>query len=215
MTFTGFNLFSDVNQFVNTENVSAFNNVTGVKSFGTFAADQLYGTALGSGALTQFIKFGLAGYGFIVDTITKERLVFQYNVDIKESGGAEYAQQNTLARSIPQYQYKGGKERLLDMPITFTMKERHRDDVRRSVRWLQALCYPEYNGGIEASIAPHPVVVIQGKLYWKDVWIVKDFSVEWGKARDPITQLPSEATVNLTLAEISGRGKSYSEMIFL
>lgn len=211
--FSGFQIFSDIGKYVNTEKIGGLLGGGGFGSFGSIVADQFFGAV--SGPVSTLIrKLGLGGYGFIVDTITKERLVFQYNVDAKEQGGAEYTKQSTLARSVPQYQYKGGKDRVLTLPITFTMQTATRDDVRRSVRWLEALAYPDYNGS-EIAQGPHPVLVVQGKLYMKDLWLVQDFAVEWGQARDPITQLPSEATVNLTLIEVSSRGKSPSDMLFL
>lgn len=142
-------------------------------------------------------------YGYIVDTVTQERLAFQYNVNISEAGGAEYATFQTIARSIPQYHYKGGKERTLTLPIDFTMRTETRQDVLSSIRWLQALTYPDYDGENETSFSPHPVIVIQGQLYYKDIWLAKDFNISWGEARDPISQIPSEATCTLTLMEIS------------
>lgn len=206
MGFSGFQVFgSAASSFLNTE------KLTGLGS-ATFLANQFI-NAQGN-VLQKILRFALGGYGFIVDTVTRERLLFQYNVDIRESGGAEYEMHQTIARSVPQYHYKGGKERILEMPITFTMQEFLREDVKRSVRWLQSLAYPSYSGS-EVDNSPHPVVVVQGRLYTKDLWIVKDFNVQWGQARDPITQIPNEATVNLTLAEISNRGKSQQDFIFL
>lgn len=204
MAFSSFQIFGE-KQFFNSEKL------------GGLASNIFLGTDLinGQGNLFQKLaRLALGGYGFIVDTVTKERLIFQYNVDIKETGGAEYTTHQTIARSVPQYQYKGGKERVLNMPITFTMQEVFRDDVRRSVRWLQSLAYPTYSGS-EVDNAPHPVVVVQGRLYTKDTWIVKDFEVSWGQARDPVTQMPNEATVNLTLVEVSNRGKTKNDLIFI
>jgi hypothetical protein len=95
------------------------------------------------------------------------------------------------------------------------MREFTRNDVKRNVRWLQSLAYPDYNGDSEVSKAPHPVVVIQGQLYNQDLWAARDFSIEWGDALDPITQLPSEATVNLTLIEMGKAGKSRGDVLSL
>lgn len=180
-------------------------------SGGGFTPSQFFGLVGGGG---NFLQSNLANLGFIVDTVTRERLAFQYNVDSKEKYSANYQTHEPLARSNPIYQYKGGKERVLDLPIVFTMKENSRDDVLKSVRWLQSLLYPDYDGN-EASLAPHPVVVVQGQLYTQDTWLVKEFSVEWGPAKDPVTQIPSEATVNLNLVEISENGRSSAEIIRL
>lgn len=216
MGFSGFQILNTLGSYINPEKIGGFANVADVSSFGSVVADQFLSQNFVNSAIGKVLRrTNFFGCGFIVDTVTKQRLVFQYTVNGKEQGGAEYTLQQTLARSVPQYQYKGGKERLLTMPIIFSMQENNREDVQRSVRWLRSLAYPSYLGGSEVSISPHPVVVVQGKLYWKDLWIVKDFNVEWGEARDPVTQLPNEATVNLTLAEISSKGKSHEEVLFI
>lgn len=212
--FNGFKLFEDVKGYLNTENLSNKLGLGDISSFGNVTADKFFGLA--KNALAGAARrFDLADYGYIVDTVTRERLAFQYNVNTKESGGANYAEFNTLARSIPQYHYKGGSARTLDMPITFSMRQESREDVLKAMRFLQALAYPDYNGESEASLAPHPVVVIQGQLYTTDIWIVKEFDIEWGKARDPITHLPSEATASLSLVEISTStsSKGYDDVL--
>ncbi len=215
MAFSGFNLFSDVSRnFLNTGSLIDTSSFRDVGSALTVAADNLYGLVPG-GTLGSIIRFGLASFGFLVDTVTGERMVFQYNTIPKESGGAEYAEQKTLGRSVPHLHYKGGKARVLELPITFTMREFTRDDVRRNVRWLESLAYPDYNGESEVSLAPHPVVLVQGKLYSRDMWVVRDFNIEWGNALDPITQLPSEATCTLTLMEVATRGKAHGDVIRL
>lgn len=215
MAFSSFNLFSDVSRnFLNTGKLFDNSSFRDVGSAFTVAADNLYGLVPG-GTLGSILKYGLGSFGFLVDTVNGERLIFQYNLNAKESGGAEYAEQKTLGRSVPHFQYKGGKARVIELPITFTMREFTRDDVRRNMRWLEGLAYPDYNGESEVSMAPHPVVLVQGKLYAKDLWIVRDFSIEWGPALDPITQLPSEATCNLSLMEVARSGKSRGEIIRL
>lgn len=165
--------------------------------------------------MSNLIRIGLGGFGFIVDTVTSERLIFQYNVLGRENSGAEYDIQPVLGRSLPRVTYKGGKVRTMQLPITFTMNDVNRQDVRTNMRWLQALSYPDYNGNDELSLAPHPVCIIQGQLYSQDLWVVTDCSPDLGQALDPITLLPNEVTVNLTLMEVADKAKSRSEVIRL
>lgn len=212
--FNGFKLFDSAKGYLNTENIASQLGLGDIGSFGNVTADKFFGLSnLGKGS--NYNRFDQAEYGYIVDTVTRERLAFQYNVDTRESGGANYAEFNTLARAVPQYHYRGGKIRTLEMPITFSMKEESRQDVLRAMRFLQSLAYPDYNGESEVSLAPHPVVVIQGQLYTTDIWIVREFEIEWGRARDPITHLPSEATASLSLAEISTSttSKGYDDVL--
>lgn len=213
MGFSGFGLFNDLasggTSYLNTESVGGLNS-PGEGSFGSVPDGLFFGL---KGANTA--QFGKGNYGFLVDTVTSERLAFQYNVSSKENGGAEYNIQKTLGRSVPHFQYKSGKERVLELPIVFTMQQEDRQDVKKAIRWIQGLAYPEYSGETEVDLAPHPVVVVQGELYAKDIWIVRDYQIEWGEARDPYTQLPSEAKVTIQLMEMAQKGKSYSEVIRL
>lgn len=156
-------------------------------------------------------KFG--GYGFVVDTVTNEKLAFQYNVRATETGGADFAEHITLGRSTPVIHYKGGKTRILQIPVEFTIQKNTREDVLQSIRWLQALAYPDYQNEDEVVLGPHPVVVVQGKLYTDDVWVVRDFSVQWGQALDPVTQLPESATANISLIEYKLTAKSREEFL--
>lgn len=204
-----FQLFGG-SSYIDFENVGE--GVGGISTTGGgFSPSQFFGLVGGGG---NFLQSNLANLGFIVDTKTRERLAFQYNVESKEKYSTNYQVYEPLARSTPIYQYRGGKDRVLDLPIVFTMKSDSRDDVLKSVRWLHSLAYPDYDGD-EASLAPHKVVVVQGELYKEDVWIVREFSVEWGPAKDPVTQIPSEATVNLSLVEVSEKGRSSAEIIRL
>lgn len=213
--FGGFDLLGDVGGgFLNTEKLKDISPIGDIGSALDVAVNTIYGLIPG-GILSNILRAGLGSLGFIVDTVTGEKMAFQYNSTPSEQGGAEYAEQKCLGRSVPQLHYIGGKARTLDLPITFTMKEVTREDVKKNVRWLQALAYPDYQNDDEASLAPHPVVVIQGKLYTKDLWVVRDFSIKWGEAIDPITQIPSEATVNLTLVEVVTTGKSRESVIRL
>lgn len=196
----GFQIFGEVKGYLNTEQLASKLGLGDITQFGNIGAEKFFG--LGNFAGSGFSGFDLAEYGYIVDTVTRERLAFQYNVNAREKGGANYAEFNTLARSVPQYHYRGGRPRTLELPITFTMQQESREDVLRAMRFLSSLAYPDYEGD-EISLSPHPVVVVQGQLYTTDIWIVREFEIEWGAARDPITQLPSEAMANLSLTEIS------------
>lgn len=210
-----FNLFSDVARpFVNLEKIQDVGRGLDIGSSLGSVATNLFGLTQGA-TLSNLIRIGLGGFGFIVDTVTSERLIFQYNVLGRENSGAEYDIQPVLGRSLPRVTYKGGKVRTMQLPITFTMNDVNRQDVRTNMRWLQALSYPDYNGNDELSLAPHPVCIIQGQLYSQDLWVVTDCSPDLGQALDPITLLPNEVTVNLTLMEVADKAKSRSEVIRL
>jgi hypothetical protein len=200
--------------FLDTENLFDISSLEGFVGFVDNAASTIYGLLPG-GIISDIFKGVLGNTGFIVDTVTGEKMAFQYNTIPSESGGAEYEEQKCLGRSVPQLHYVCGKARTLELPIVFTMEDQTRDDVRKNVRWLESLAYPDYEDDDELSLAPHPVVVVQGKLYSKDLWVVKDFSIKWGEVLDPISQIPSEALINLTLVEVKTTGKSSDEVIRL
>lgn len=215
----GFQILQRQGSFVNTEKVTGSTGLGDIKSFGDLNANQFFGFLGGNfgGSESNIQRFENVDVGYIVDTVTQEKLGFQYTVTTRDAGGANFATHQTLSRSVPHFHYVGGKERTLDLPITFSMREQTREDVKRAMRFLQGLAYPDYQEENEVSLAPHPVVVIQGELYSTDLWLVRDFSIQWGDVRDPITQIPTEATCNLALVEISsGEGsKSYDEVIRL
>lgn len=217
MAFSGFKFFPQIKSYTDTQSILnniGVGDIGGVGSFINTTSLQVPSLGLN---ITRVRRFELGEYGYIVDTVTRERLPFQYNVNANETGGANYTEFPVLARSVPQYHYKGGKVRTLQLPITFTMRQDTREDVMQNMRWLQSLAYPEYGSGDQINIAPHPVVLIQGQLYVKDIWIVRDYSITWGEARDPVTQLPSEATCNLTMTEVSSgfASKGHAEVIRL
>jgi len=209
MPFDGFGLFGDLTRnYLNTELTNTIGRTTRA------GTDKLLGLVPG-GRLRNLVRFGLGNFGYLVDTVTGERMIFQYNTIASETCGVDYADQATLGRSVPMFHYKGGKARELSLPIALTMREYSRHDVRRNVRWLQSLCYPDYQNDSQVSRSPHPVVLVQGKLYNKDTWLVRDCNIEWGQTMDPINMLPESATVTLTLVETSKRGKSAGEVMFL
>lgn len=217
---SGFQILDKAGSFVNTEKVTGSTGLGDVGSFGDLNANQFFGflgDSGSSGGGGNIQRFENVDVGYIVDTVTREKLGFQYTVTTKEQGGAEFAKHQTLSRSVPHFHYVGGKERTLDLPITFSMRQETREDVKRAMRFLQALAYPDYQAENQVSLAPHPVVVIQGELYKTDLWLVQSFNIQWGDVRDPVSQLPSEATCNLTLVEISSAegSKSYDEVMRL
>lgn len=203
-----------VGGFLDTENLFDLSSLDGIINLVDEASSALYGLIPG-GTISDLIRAGVGNIGFIVDTVTGEKMAFQYNTIGSESGGAEYESHKCLGRSVPQPHYMGGKERTLELPIVYTMEAFTRDDVKENVRWLQSLAYPDYNDDDELSLAPHPVVVVQGQLYSQDLWIVRDYNIRWGDALDPISQLPSEATITLSLVEVKLTGKSQEEVMRL
>jgi len=136
MGLFGNNLFDLGKSYLNTEQLGSKLGL-GDLSFGSLSVSKFFGVPglkadnFLSG-LTRRLE--LAEYGYIVDTVTQERFAFQYNVKSSETSGANYATFETIARSIPQYHYKGGKERTLTLPIEITMKTETREDVLSAIR---------------------------------------------------------------------------------
>lgn len=205
-----FDLFGTAQKFVNTGSVGATG--TAVRQY---SADKLYGFIGDKSTLFKRINRAKESYGYLVDTVTGEKLFFQYNVIPRESGGANLKELAVLGRSVPVYHYTGGKARTLALNITFTMTKSDRSDIERAIKFCRSLAYPDYGPDLSLENGPHPVVLVQGKLYSQDTWLVQSFDLTYGEALDPDTALPESVTINLSLVETSLAPKSYSEVIRL
>lgn len=208
----GFSLFAEPTTYIDTETVGAFSSPG---SFGEYAVGNIFGVDSASSTLVNSLVRGRSAHGYLVDTITGDRLIFQYNTLGRESGGANYENHPVLGRSLPLPHYKGGKERKLDLTIDFTMTLKTREDIRRAASFCRALVYPDYGGDGIINVSPHPVVLIQGLLYNTELWIATEYSLQYGEAIDPFTQLPESVQIQLTLQEVSESLKGHSDVFYL
>lgn len=196
--------------YVNTGNIVADEGL-----INSFPKEKIYGHQGDVDAIFTPRSGRPTSLGYLVDTVTQERLIFQYNVVPGESSGAEYENLFGLGRSVPIKHYKHGKIRTLNLNIAYTATTRERDDLKRTVNFCRALAYPDYRTSGDLSKEPHPVILVQGRLYLKELWLVTDCVPEYSDSIDPVTNLPHEVNIALTLEEIGETSKSYDEMMRL
>jgi hypothetical protein len=144
---------------------------------------------------------------YLVDTVTRERLAFQYNPsDIVDSKATSYAAIVVPGMSHPRYQYVAGDARKISFTVTL-----YQGDVRKQVAWLQSLLYPTLDGS-QVKTAPHPVLFFFGELYPGLACLVREVRAHYSYLFDPDTLQPRRADVELTLEELVERSVSYREV---
>jgi len=144
---------------------------------------------------------------YLVDTITRERLAFQYNPnEIVDSKSASYATLTIPGMSHPRYQYIAGDARKISFTVTF-----YKGEVRRQVAWLQSLLYPTHQGSMLKQ-APHPVLFFFGELYPGLACLVREVRAHYAYLFDPATLQPQRAEVEITLEELVSQSVNAAEV---
>ena len=144
---------------------------------------------------------------YLVDTVTRERLAFQYNPnDIVDSKATSYASIVVPGMSHPRYQYVAGEARKISFLVSF-----YQGEVRRQVAWLQSLLYPAHEGTM-LKTAPHPVLFFFGELYPGIACLVREVRAHYAYLFDPDTLQPRRADVEITLEELVERSVSFREV---
>jgi hypothetical protein len=134
---------------------------------------------------------------YLVDTVTRERLAFQYTPsDIVDSKSTTYATVVVPGMSHPRYQYVAGDARKISFTATF-----FKGDVQRQVAWLRSLLYPTHQGTMLKQ-APHPVLFFFGELYPGLPCLVREVRAHYAYLFDPTTLQPQRADVEITLEEL-------------
>jgi len=144
---------------------------------------------------------------YLVDTVTRERLAFQYNPnDIVDGKATTYATIVVPGMSHPRYQYVAGDARKISFTVSF-----YQGDVRQQVAWLQSLLYPAHEGSM-LKTAPHAVLFFFGELYPGIACLVREVRAHYSYLFDPETLQPRRADVEVTLEELVDRSVSYREV---
>jgi len=134
---------------------------------------------------------------YLVDTVTRERLTFQYTPsDIVDGKSTTYASIVVPGMSHPHYQYVAGDARKISFTATF-----YKGPVKKNVAWLQALLYPTHQGTMLKQ-APHTVLFFFGELYPGIACLVREVRAHYAYLFDPATLQPQRADVEITLEEI-------------
>ncbi len=109
------------------------------------------------------LSFGPVAKGFLVNEITLEKLIFQFNpVEITDSRSVAFERIQVPGLSHPVLQFTAGDGRKISFLLEFSAVGYNRD-IMADIRWLQSLQYPQWGEGILKS-APPKVAFVFGKL---------------------------------------------------
>lgn len=109
------------------------------------------------------LSFGPVAKGFLVNEITLEKLVFQFNpAEVTDSRSVAFERIQVPGLSHPVLQFTAGDGRRLSFLLEFSAVGYNRD-IMADIRWLQSLQYSQWGDGILKS-APPKVAFVFGKL---------------------------------------------------
>lgn len=138
--------------------------------------------------------------GFLIDTITHEKIEFQYvPPEINREDSPNYAVHEIVGKASPVYQFVSGGERTVQFMLSFHW-EISKEDVEKKVSLIRSMTYPETDQDNRIKSAPHPVILVIGELF-KDVsFIIKKISTRYHSLFDKGSGLPCQAELDLVLA---------------
>lgn len=141
--------------------------------------------------------------GYLVDTITGERLTFPINpAEITDDKAAAYANIKVPGLSHPRYQFIAGEARRISFKL-----ELFKGPVKQQVNWLRSLLYPERSGAL-LKCAPHRVLFFFGTVYPGVPCIVTQVKVRYFGLFES-SLLPQRAEVEITLEEYREQSVNY------
>jgi|GEM_PF-206238 len=109
------------------------------------------------------LSFGPVAKGFLVNEVTLEKLIFQFNPqEITDSRSVAFEKIQVPGLSHPVLQFTAGDGRKLSFLLEFSAVGYNRD-IMADIRWLQSLQYPQWGEGAIKS-APPRVAFVFGKL---------------------------------------------------
>lgn len=151
---------------------------------------------------SKHLTFGPVAKGFLVNEVTLEKLIFQFNpAEITDSRTVAFDKAQVPGLSHPVLQFVAGDGRTLSYVLEFNAVGSKRD-IMADIRWLQSLQYPTWQDGVLRS-APPRVVFVFGKLL-RVRGVITSCQVTYKRWDPGLTRL-LVASVNLDLEEYAPR----------
>lgn len=154
--------------------------------------------------------------GFLVDTVTGERLTFQYNPETFDiTKQPKWATIEVPGLSNPKYQYVGGGEKKISFKLDFYRAPGMTGDkIAKILDFLESLTYPDYGikAGSNFEKGAHPVLFNFGKFFQNFRCFVSNYKATPEYLFEPKTLLPLKASVELELTElpyVPAKNKAY------
>lgn len=132
---------------------------------------------------------------FIALNALNERMEIQYVPDeLNVTRQPDIEEIKIIGRNNPKHHYSGGTTKL-QLKLDFCAQTENREDVIKKCRWLESLCY---NDGY--TVPPSKVKLVFGKLFRKEVWVVRNVSYQLTQFEKPTGWLPIQAYVTIDLS---------------
>lgn len=143
----------------------------------------------------------MSARGYILDLITNERHVFQFNpAELVMKLGANYSAKSPHGSSHPRRQFTSSKGRAFSMELMFIREQLDAEDVAEWGRVFEALPHPDYDSDGRLLRGPHVLRVAFGP--WRTLrCVVEDVEPHYGPWFDPDTLKPGGLTVTLGFVE--------------
>ncbi len=139
--------------------------------------------------------------GYLRDTITRERLDFQFNPDdLPMSLGASFASKTPRGASHPRLHFTSSEGRTESLALTFIRQTPDATDMEALRRRLMALTFADYDATGRLQRGPHPLTLVFGGLQTLRV-IVTKVKLSQGPYFDPTTTAPGEIRATLEWIE--------------
>lgn len=152
----------------------------------------------GGGMAAGMLAFGPRTRGAIVNAVTSEKLMFQFNpAEISDAKDTSYEEVVVPGLSHPMLQFTAGGARKISFALQFSAAG-YKRDVLSDIRWLQSLQYPQWGAGALKSAPPRVVLVIGKVLNLRGV--VRSADVTY-KRLDASMRRVLDASVNVVIEE--------------
>jgi hypothetical protein len=141
--------------------------------------------------------------GFFVDTVTQDRLLFQYNPEsIKMQRTPKWAEVEIPGMSHPKLQWINGGNKKFTFSLDFFFGDKGVTSVKKNLDWLESLTYPDFGSDYILERGAHPILFNFGQFYKNVRCAVTGFESNAFYMFDPTSLLPLRAEVNLELTEL-------------
>ncbi len=136
------------------------------------------------------------GRWYFVALSSLERLEMQFVPEKLSINRQPSVQQvEIVGANLPKLQHQGG-ERTLSFELDFYAQDANREDVIKKCLWMESLTYRD------GSDKPaEKVRMIAGRLFNKDIWMVKTVQYDLKMFNKKFGYLPSQAYIQVTLVQ--------------
>lgn len=144
--------------------------------------------------------------GYLRDTITGERIDFQFNPsDLPVKVSASWTEHEAPGSSHRRRHFKSTSGRSESMSLTFIRRNADGSDVDALRKRLESLPFPDYAPNGRLQRGPHPILLVFGGMRSLRV-LVTEVSLAHGPWFHPETTAPGELRATIAWADSPAEG---------